>query len=101
MVAVLSNWLGRVWADRLMARERVKYDRELAELRSALKVTNQANLAEMQRDLDVHKSKHIGAHQDKLTVYRMVIDLVAVLLSSLDKHYGGTLAANEGGGPGH
>ncbi len=32
IVLGLSNWLGKVWADRMMTRERAKFERELAEL---------------------------------------------------------------------
>ena len=70
LVATLSTLLGRLWADRLMTEETAKHDRKLSELR---------------KDLDVYKSTHHAAHQDKLSIYRMAVDLVAELLVDLNK----------------
>ncbi len=53
-----------------MVKETAKHDRDLAELR---------------KDLDVYKSKHITAHQEKLDIYQRAVDLVADLLMDLYK----------------
>jgi hypothetical protein len=34
IVGAFSNWLGRVWADRLMEKERARYQRELEEIKA-------------------------------------------------------------------
>lgn len=36
IVFAFSNWLGKVWADRLMSAETAKHDKELEQLRAAL-----------------------------------------------------------------
>ena len=36
IVAGLSSWLGKVWANRLMAEEKIKYEKELERLAKRL-----------------------------------------------------------------
>lgn len=85
IVAGLSSWLGRVWAQRLMQEDRARYDRELANLRATLEASNQAWIAEIHRDIAIYQEKHLGAHRDKLDAYRKVVDVLAPLLAAFDR----------------
>lgn len=85
IVAGLSNWLGRVWAQRLMQEDRARHNQELANLRASLEASNQARLAEIQRDVAIYQEKHLGAHRDKIDAYRKVVDVVAPLLAAFDR----------------
>jgi hypothetical protein len=103
----LSNWLGKVWADRLMQSERAKHDRELADyrakldreqvelratqereltaLRTALTHESQELLESVKAELDVAKQKHLKGFHDKLAIYRLGADLIAEILGNMDK----------------
>jgi hypothetical protein len=83
IVFALSNWLGKVWANRIMAEERAKYERELTELRLKLEKDNQENLSKLQTDLEIYRDTYLKAHNDKLTIYRLVTDIVAELLADI------------------
>ena len=91
IVAGLSNWLGRVWAERMMGKERAKHDQELAKLRAdleqqnadtleQLKAKNAENLEHLSAALDLYKGKLAGAHADKLVIYRSVVDLLVEII---------------------
>jgi len=91
IVGGLSGWLGRVWAERMMGKERAKHDRELAKLRAdlekqnadtleQLRAKNAENLEHLSAALDLHKGKLAGAHADKLAIYRSVIDLLVDII---------------------
>lgn len=91
IVAALSNWLGKVWAERIMAIERDKHDRSLAKLRADLekqnadaledlKARNAQNLQRLSAILELEKGKLAGAHTEKLTIYRSVIELTVEII---------------------
>ncbi len=44
IIAGLSNWLGKVWAERLMAKEKAQHDRELESLRSELRIKTEQQI---------------------------------------------------------
>jgi len=91
IVAGLSSWLGKVWAERIMGEERARHDRVLATLRAdlekqnadtleQLRAKNAENLEHLSAALDLHKGKLAGAHADKLAIYRSVIDLLVEII---------------------
>jgi hypothetical protein len=84
IVLALSNFLGKVWANRIMDQERSRFERELAELRSKLEKDNQENLSKLHTDLEIYRDTYLKAHNDKLTIYRLVTDIVAELLADID-----------------
>jgi hypothetical protein len=97
IVLGLSNWLGKLWADKIMANERHKFESELAELRSKLERANQQALADIRHqqeqsieglksDLDIFKNKHLKGFNDKLICYRELINLIADVLGRFDDY---------------
>jgi hypothetical protein len=87
IVLALSSWLGKVWATRLMDRERREHDREMASLSAELRRQVDTQLANSRNELDIFKEKHLKAHADKLSIYRAAIDLIAEILGDLDFAY--------------
>lgn len=84
VVMALSSWLGKIWAERLMEREKAEHAKELENLRSELRKNSEVELAGLRNELDIFKEKHLRGHQDKLEIYRLVVDVVAELLGDLD-----------------
>ena len=56
IVASLSSWLGKVWADRLMQRDRAKHAEELEKLRSRLEESQRLLQGEIEKTLFVSKT---------------------------------------------
>ena len=82
VVLGLSTWFGKMWADKMLA----KQTHLLA-----------AQLESTKRELDVVMQTTLRFQNDKLLIYRAVIDTVARLLASLDSHESGRLVVNEAG----
>lgn len=78
LVLGLGSWLGKVWADRILRNETQQL---------ALK------LEAAKRELDVIKENTLRFQNDKIMIYRAVIEIVARLLSALDSHSLGRLMA--------
>lgn len=78
LVFALSSWLGKVWAGRILANE-------------THKLTLQLEAAK--RDLDVIKESTLRFQNDKIMIYRAVIEIVARVLSALDARSLGRLMA--------
>ncbi len=85
IVFSLANWLGKVWADRLMQRERAEHSENLEQLRAQLKHDSDLQLGEIKNNLEIYKEKHLKGHADKLATYRLVVDVVVELLGELDQ----------------
>ena len=77
----LSNWLGKVWAERLMQSERQQHNRELEELRNSLRLTTEERLASVQAQLDIAKEALMKEHVDRVAVYRAAVDLLAGIVA--------------------
>jgi len=84
IVFISSNWLGKVWANRIMAEEMAKYERELTELRAKLEKANEESLSRLRMDLDIYRDTYLKTHNDKLTIYRLVTDIVSEFLADMD-----------------
>lgn len=81
LIFALSSWLVKVWARRILDREKNELDRELEAKK---------------RELDIFKDTYLRTHNDKLVIYRAVIDSVAKLLSTFDAYQSGRLAPPTG-----
>lgn len=77
IVAALSGWLGKVWAEKLMVKEKARYDAELATFRSRIENENESKLAQLKHELDVFKETQMKGLSDKLNSYRQTIDFFA------------------------
>lgn len=73
VIVGLSSWLGNVWANWIMAKERAKHDAELTALR-----------VKLESEVSILKEHYLRGFNDKLVAYRMVIDLVSEVLGDLD-----------------
>ncbi len=80
----LSNYLGKIWANWLMVKEKAEHDRELEKLRTELHQESQQNLAKLNSEIEVYKQTQLREHNDKLLIYRATIDLVATMLAKVE-----------------
>ena len=80
----LANYLGKIWANRLMVKEKAEHDRELEKLRTELHQESQQNLAKLNSEIEVYKKTQLREHNDKLLIYRATIDLVATMLAKVE-----------------
>lgn len=55
IVVLMSGWLGRVWANRLMHHDLAKHNTELEELKSKFEAANQRIQTELDKTLVVHR----------------------------------------------
>jgi hypothetical protein len=85
IVIGLSSWLGKVWANRIMAGDRAKHDRALEQLRAELLRANEEDLNKLKSELEVQRHVRIQEHQDKIAIYRLVADIVGDILADLDR----------------
>jgi len=56
IVVALSGWLGKVWAERILAADRAKYAREIEELKGSLERTTRILQGEIDKTLFVSKT---------------------------------------------
>ncbi|WP_120512050.1 hypothetical protein [Photobacterium salinisoli] len=84
IILCLANYLGKLWANRLMATEKAKHDRELEELRTQLYKVNQEELAKFHSEIEVYKQTQLREHSDKLAIYRATIDMVATMSAKVE-----------------
>ncbi len=83
IVLGLSGWLGKVWAERLMERERQDYRKELERLRADLDRENATALERVRAEWEVLKTKALGAHAEKIAHYQMFIDILAPMAADV------------------
>jgi hypothetical protein len=84
IVLALSNWLGKVWAERVMVQERAKFERELTELRLKLERDNQENISKLRTELEIYRDTFLKAHSDKLGTYGFVCGVVSEFLADMN-----------------
>ena len=84
IILLLSGYLGRIWANRIMANEKAAHEAKLAELRADLKKSNDTELSHIKNELDIFKEKHIKGHSDKIEIYRAIVDIIANFIADLD-----------------
>jgi hypothetical protein len=85
ILAVLANWLGKVWANRLMETDRARHAQELETLRASLRAENDRNMKQIQNEMDIFREKYLKAHLDKLATYRMATDIIASILTDIER----------------
>ena len=66
IVLGLSGWLGRVWAERLMERERADHSRELAQLRADLDKRNARDVEQLKSELQLQTQERVEAIRHEL-----------------------------------
>ena len=84
IVVALSGWLGKLWAERFMAKERNKYEQELTELRANLERVNKESIATLQTGLEIYRDTRLKGLADKLAIYRETIDIIANFIADID-----------------
>jgi hypothetical protein len=85
IVLALSSWLGKVWANRLMERERAKYAEELERLRSSLERTNRLLQGEIEKTIFVGKTHFETEFKALSEIWRRVAQ-VRSTMSTLRPH---------------
>jgi hypothetical protein len=85
LIFSMSNWLGRVWADKLMQAERARHDADLEQLRAQLHTETSNEIELVKRRLDIATMSHLREVQEKVAIYRSVVDLVAEMLGDFDR----------------
>lgn len=78
----LSSWIGKVWANRILANEKHKLGTELEKTK---------------RELDIIKETTLRFQNDKIITYRSILDVVARILALLDANRMGRLQGQEAG----
>lgn len=92
ILLVGSSWLGKVWASRILEKDRAHFQKELDELQRKA----DRELVDVQKQLDVLKNTELRVHSDKLIIYRAAIDIIAAMLLTLTKYGENRLAREEG-----
>ncbi len=85
IIGGFANWLGKVWADRLMAKEKASHDQALEELRDKLRLSTEKQLSEVNHWFAIQKETYLKHHSDKIIIYRAVIDIISEILRELEK----------------
>ena len=80
LVFAMSSWLGKVWAGRILEKE---------------KSVLGAELEKTKRELDVVKETTLRFQNDKILTYRAVVDVVSKVLASFDSIERGRLGPAE------
>ena len=80
----LSNWLGKVWANRLMESEKQKYAQDLELLKAEISLKSQTEIERLKAEVEIFKTKELDAFKDRLTIYRQATDVISEALADLD-----------------
>jgi hypothetical protein len=80
----LANYLGRIWADRLMRNEAHQHSLELEAFRRHLQSEADLQLAQISSNYEIFKEAQLKEHGDKLVIYRAAIDIIASTLAKLE-----------------
>jgi uncharacterized membrane protein len=80
-----SSWLGKIWAERIMEKERASYAMELEKLRSSLNKEVATDLELWKKQLDVTATRSLREISDKLTIYQSTVDLISEVLGDFDR----------------
>ena len=80
----LANWLGKVWANRILEGDRARHAQEIEGLKSQLSRQTQETISRLETELAIFREKQLRGHSDKIYIYRLVTDIVSDLLADLD-----------------
>lgn len=70
IVIALSSWLGKVWASRILEKDR--------------------------KELELLKEKYIKEHNEKFSTYKTIIDVISKILADLDQWHLGDMSSEDG-----
>jgi hypothetical protein len=79
IVILLSGWLGKVWANRILEADRARYSREIEELRSSLERTNRAFQGQIEKAIFVSKTHF----ETEFQIFREIWQKVATVRSRM------------------
>ncbi|WP_200763777.1 hypothetical protein [Nitrosophilus alvini] len=82
IIFALSSWLGKLWANRILSSEKHKLESELERTK---------------RELDIIKETTLRFQNDKILIYRTIVDVVARILSAFDAYQTGRLQPQDAG----
>ena len=71
IVAGLSSWLGKVWANRLMAEEKAKYEKELERLAKQLERKNYVSKVRFDAEFSIYRDLCADTDEMERTVYML------------------------------
>ncbi|WP_350237968.1 hypothetical protein U1R68_11850 [Pectobacterium colocasium] len=91
IIVGLSSWLGKIWAQRILQKENHELKMRLNTAQHKLNVS----LKTIEKELDLMKDKYVSIRNDKVLIYRGVIDLIASLLAKLDAYSINRLSQDE------
>lgn len=80
----LSGWLGKVWAERLMEKERQDHTIQLEHLRTSLQLESEEQLSSLRSRLEIAKEAYVREHTDRVAIYRAAIDLTAEITAKVE-----------------
>jgi len=83
VVVGVSTLAGKILADKIVAKQNHKFASQL----EAIKTDLATKLEATKRDLDILKENTLRFQNDKIVIYRIVIDIVSRFLAALDAHY--------------
>ena len=83
----LSNYIGKIWANNLLEKERHKNASKIEELRNSLRKETEEYLSNVTNQVEIYKQTHLREHSDKLAIYRATIDLIAKMLAKIEMVY--------------
>ena len=71
IVAGLSSWLGKVWADRLMVEEKAKYEKELERLTKQLERKNYVSKVRFDAEFAIYRELCANTDEMERAVYML------------------------------
>jgi oligoendopeptidase F len=80
LLGACANWLGGIWAKRMLQEERAKHEVSLQNMRAR----NEAALEDLKAQIDTLKQKELNRHFDKLSIYKDVVHIVSEILRELE-----------------
>ncbi|MGD9639413.1 MAG: hypothetical protein AB7U85_10245 [Alphaproteobacteria bacterium] len=84
IILAVSSWLGKIWANRVMEKDRANYSKELEKLRAELEKSNNKEIEEIKNELSIYKEQYLKGFNDKINIYRMVVDIVSEALGEFN-----------------
>jgi hypothetical protein len=85
VIIILSGFLGKVWAARILEQDRKKYAAQIEELKARLQVDTGQEIAALENELSIFKEKELKSHYDKVTIYRSIWIPVVNIIYDFEK----------------
>src|SRR5216683_7228654 len=80
IVFLLSGWLGRVWANRLMEEDRAKHARALEALKTEFEAVNKKVQAELDKTVFVHRVQFETEFKALSEIWASVVDVRGTMI---------------------